>query len=316
MKGFIKKIIVFLSLAILAIIAIVISSNYIIESQSSFKIDDDITKLVIGHSHSECSVNDSILKNSINLSSSGESYFYNYQKLKKVVSDNDQINTIFIEFTNNQVDSMMDDWIWNYEKMSNFLHFYTPFIDFEDLKLLLKNNPTDFLASYSIATRKHFYRILSDDYDLIDEIGGYKDKKLSKVDKLIANNEFNSDISKNHSLSENNISYLRKMIDLCRENNINTFLIRSPQHALYADLSNEPIYQNVLKTQFKDIELLDFDTMNFPSSHYFDLDHLNYKGAKEFTTLFNNLIENNLLNSANKQSLIDTAINDFNKTTN
>ena len=81
MKGFIKKIIVFLSLAILAIIAIVTGSNFIVKSQSSFKIDEGITTLVIGHSHSECSVNDSILKNSINLSSSGESYFYNYQKL-------------------------------------------------------------------------------------------------------------------------------------------------------------------------------------------------------------------------------------------
>jgi hypothetical protein len=316
MKGFIKKITVFLSLAILAIIAIVISSNSIVESQSSFKIDDDITKVVIGHSHSECSVNDSILKNSINLSSSGESYFYNYQKLKKVVGDNKQINTIFIEFTNNQVDSMMDDWIWNYEKMSHYLHLYAPYMDSEDFKLLLKNNPTDLLASYSIATRKHFYRILSGDYDLIDEIGGYNEEKLSKVDKLIADNEFNSSISKSHSLSEANISYLRKMVDLCRENNIKTFFIRSPQHPLYADLSNEAIYQNVLRTQFKDIELFDFDAMNFPNSHYLDLDHLNYKGAKEFTTLFNNLIENNLLNSANKQSFINAAIDDFNKKTN
>jgi hypothetical protein len=313
MKGFIKKIIVFLSLAILAIMTIVISSNYIVESQSSFKIDDDITKLVIGHSHSECSVNDSILKNSINLSSSGESYFYNYQKLKKVIGDNNQINTIFIEFTNNQVDSMMDDWIWNFEKMSHYLHLYTPYMDSEDFELLLKNNPTDLLASYSIATRKHFYRILSGDYDLIDEVGGYNEEKGSKVDKLIADNEYNSRISKNHSLSKANLSYLRKMVDLCKKNNIKIFFIRSPQHPLYPDLSNESIYQNVLKTQFKDIELFDFNAMNLPNSHYLDLDHLNYKGAKQFTTLLSNLIESNLLNSSNKKSLIDRAIEDFNK---
>ena len=183
----------------------------------------------------------------------------------------------------------------------------------EDLNILLENNSTDLLSSYSIATRKHLYRIVRDDYDLIDEIGSYTGLKLSKADELIANNNFNSSISSSHSLSETNISYLRKIINFCRENNIKAFLIRSPQHPLYADLSNETVYQNVLKSRFNDIELLDFDTMTFPNSHYLDLRHLNYKGANQFTSLFNKLIENNLLNSANKQDLIDDHIKDFNK---
>jgi hypothetical protein len=313
MKGFIKKIIIFLSLALLAIIALVVGPNYIVKSQSSFKINNNITKVVLGHSHSESSVNDSILNNSINLSSSGESYFFNYQKLKKVVNQNKHINTIFIEFTNNNVDSVMDDWIWGYEKMSFYLQFYSPFMEFADFNLLLEHNSTDLLSSYSIATRKHLYRILSGDYDLIDEIGGYNATNRSKVAEMIANNKFNSSISESHSISETNLNYLRKMIKYCRENNIEVFLIRSPQHSLYADLINEGVYQDVLKTQFKDIELLDFDAMTFPNSHYLDLHHLNYTGAKEFTTLFNNLIENNLLNSLNKQSIIDKTIKDFNK---
>ena len=100
---------------------------------------------------------------------------------------------------------------------------------------------------------------------------------------------------------------------LYRENIIKTFLFRSPQHPLYADLSNETVYQNVLKSRFNDIDLLDFDTMTFPNSHHLDLRHLIYKGANQFTTLFNNLIENNLLNSINKQDLIDDHIKDFNK---
>lgn len=316
MKDFIKKVIVFLFLSILVIIAIVLSSNYIIKSRSSFKIDEKITTLVIGHSHSECSVNDSILKNSLNLSSSGESYFYNYQKLKRLVSDNNHINTVFVEFTNNQVDSMMNDWIWNFEKMSHYLHLYSPFMDSEDLKLLLNHNPTDLLASYSIATRKHIYRIFNGDYNFIDEIGGFNGEKLSKVNKLIANNNFKSSISKNHSLSKSNLSYLRKMIDLCKERNIKIFLIRSPQHPLYADLSNEIIYQNVLKTQFEDVELFDFNAMNLPNSHYLDLDHLNYKGAEEFTKIFSDLIENDLLKSVNKKSVIDKTIKNFNQKTN
>jgi hypothetical protein len=313
MKGFIKKIIVFLFLALLVTVVILIGPNYIVKSQSSFKIDADITKLVLGHSQSQCSVNDSILNNSINLSNFGESYFYSYQKLKLVVGDNAQINTVFIEFSNNHVDSIMDDWTWGYEKMSFYLSYYSPFLDSDDFNVLLEHNSKDVLSSYSLATRRHLFRILGNDYYLVDEIGGYSYEKHSNVDELIANNDFNSSISASHSVSETNLRYLRKMISFCRENSIKVFLIRSPMHPLYADLSNETVYQNVLKTQFNDIELLDFDAMTFPNSYYRDLHHLNYKGAKQFTTLFNDLIENNLLNSSNMQSLIDEKIEDFNK---
>jgi hypothetical protein len=316
MKGFIKKIIVFLALALVSIITVAIGSNYVIKTQSNFSVKKDITKLVIGHSHSQCSVNDSILRNSINLSASGESYFYNYQKLKKVVGANNQINTVFIEFTNNHVDSVMDDWTWGYEKMSFYLQYYSPFMDSEDFALLFKNNSTDLIASYSIATRKHIYRIIREDFDLVDDIGGYLYTEQSKLSELIFNNNFNSSISESHSISETNIRYLRKMIDYCRQNNVKVFLFRSPQHPLYADLSNESIYQNVMKVKFSDIDLLDFDAMNFPNDNYLDLHHLNYKGANKFTTLFNNLIENNILNSTNKQLLINNAINEFNKKSN
>lgn len=312
MKGFIKKIIIFLSLAILVLIVVVIGSNYIVKTQSSFKIDQNKTKLVVGHSHSQCAVNDSILENTINLSASGESYFYNYQKLKKVISDNNHINTVFIEFANNHVDSLMDDWTWGFEKMSYYLPYYSPYLNSGDFNLLFDHNSTDLFASYSIATRKHLYRIASLDFDLIDDIGSFTGSKQSKVDELISKNKFNSSISKSHTLSQTNLSYLRKMIDLCREKNVSVFLIRSPQHSLYADLSNEATYQNVLKTQFNDVDLLDFDAMKFPNSYYLDLHHLNYKGAKQFSTLFNNLVKTNLLESENKQNVINKAIRDFN----
>lgn len=313
MRNFLKKISAFLFLTTLAITLIVMGSNFLIKTQSNFKVNKDINKLILGHSHSQCSVNDSILKNSINLSASGESYFYNYQKLKKVIAGNKQIETVFIEFTNNQVDSVMDDWTWGYEKMSFYLQYYSPFMDSEDFNLLLKNNSTDLVASYSIATRKHLYRIIRGDFYLVNDIGGYLYTEQSNLNELISNNNFNSSISKSQSVSETNIAYLRKMIDHCKKNNIKVILFRSPQHPLYADLSNESIYQNVLKTTFSDIDFLDFDAMNFPNDNYLDLHHLNYKGAKKFTVLFNHLIENNILNSNNKQDAVDEAIYTFNK---
>ncbi|TPV33363.1 hypothetical protein FJ651_09735 [Paucihalobacter ruber] len=312
MKSFIKKISLFLLLSIVVLATIVLGSKYIVKSKSSFKINEDITKLIIGHSHSECSVDDSLLDNSINLSASGESYFYNYQKLKKVLEENKQINSVFIEFSNSQIDSVMDDWIWGFEKMSYYLQYYSPFLSSEDFNLLFENNSTDLISSYSIATRKHLYRIINGDYYLTDEIGSYADSRLSKINELMAKNRFNSTISKSQSLSTTNLTYLRKMIDLCRENKVEVFLLRSPQHPLYADLINEPVFQNVLKSQFSDVDLLDFNDMSFPNSYYLDFHHVNYKGAQQFTRLLNELINTDLLSFSNKQELIDKSLEHFN----
>lgn len=129
---------------------------------------------------------------------------------------------------------------------------------------------------------------------------------------MIINNKFNNTISKNNSLSKTNIRYLRKIIDFCQTNKVKIFLIRSPQHPLYGDLRNELVYQNVLKKSFNDVDLLDFNNMKFPNSHYLDLHHLNYKGATKFSLMLNNLTQNGLLESDNKQAIINQAIKSFN----
>ncbi|MUU77210.1 hypothetical protein [Winogradskyella endarachnes] len=313
MKTFIQKTIIFLLVSTFSVLALVIFTNYIVKQNANFKFNEKNTKLILGHSHSAYALNDSLLKNTINLSASGESYFYNYQKLRKLVDNNKQINTLFLEFANNQIDSTMDSWIWGFDKMSAKIKYYSPFLDQEDFNLLLDNNSSDLFASYSIATRKQLYRVLGQNFDFIRDIGGYSYSDITKVEDMIRNDDFNYSISKTLALSEKNISYLRKIVDFSTKNNIKIYLIRSPQHPQYADLVNESIYKNVLNTKFKDVEFLDFDAMYFPNNNYLDLHHLNATGAKKFSIFFNDLIENKgLLNTLNKQELIDKEIKVFN----
>lgn len=308
MKNFIRKTLIFLILSGIIVMSIIITSYWIVKRQSSFKIDQNITSIIIGHSQSECALDDSILDHSINLSASGESYFYNYIKLKEVIEDNKQIKNVFIEFSNNQVDSLMDDWIWGYNKMSYRLQFYAPFMSFKDMNVLIDNNPTDFIASYSVSTRKFIYRILKNDYYFVDEIGGYLEIKESHVEDIIENNKFDSSISADHTLSDTNIKYLKKMISLCREHYIDVYFIRSPFHPLYEAYENEHVFQSVYKNNFEDIKFLDFKNLIFPNDYYLDLQHLNYKGAEEYTSLLNHLLEENILDSPHMQNIIDHKI--------
>lgn len=312
MKRIIVKVIQFFILGVIVITVLAVGSNYIIKSKAQLNLDKDIKHVFVGHSHSQCSVNDNLINNSINLSASGEAYLYNLRKLERIVETNPNIETVFIEFANNNIDSVMDSWLWGYDKMSFYLQFYSPFMEREDFELMAKNNSTDLIASYSIATRKHLYRIARSNYDMIDEFGGYLDTGESKVNEFIKSNNLERTISKSLALSNDNLNYLRKMIEVCRAQDIKVFLIRSPQHELHPDKENESLYQKVLNDRFNDVELLDFDEMYFPNEHYLDLHHLNNKGAKKFSLFLNDLIQNGLIESNQKQKVISEAISAFN----
>lgn len=312
MKTILKKVGVFLGLSITLVVFLILLSNYTVRKHSNFKISKDISYAFFGHSHSECAYNDALITNSKNLSSSGESYFYTFQKVKKTLSDNPQIKTIFVEFTNNHVDSIMDSWIWGYEKMSFYLPKWGPFLDSEDYNVLLSNNSKDLLSCFSISTRKNLYRVASRDFYLGDEIGNYLDKRGSKVNSMIAENKFNRTVSKKLSISKTNLNYLRKIIEACKSKNINIFLIRSPQHDKYGDLINEYVYKRVYENRFSDVRLLDFNKLYFPNEQYIDLHHLNYEGATKYSLFFNQILENKILEKKNSVNLIDSLIRKFN----
>ena len=103
MIQFFKNIVYLIGIVIVLIVGLLIIENNYIEKKSSFKISDNIKYVVFGHSHSECTFNDALISNFKNLSEPGEAYFYTYQKLKNVIHDNPAIESVFVEFTNNQI---------------------------------------------------------------------------------------------------------------------------------------------------------------------------------------------------------------------
>src|SRR5215217_8171222 len=115
MKNFLYNVNIFFALLVGLFLIFILGSYFTSSSiinKTVYKVNSSIDKIVIGHSHPECAYNDTIIANCKNMASSGTSYFYNYYTLKPLISNNNGIKSIFIEFTNNQVDSIMTDWIW------------------------------------------------------------------------------------------------------------------------------------------------------------------------------------------------------------
>ncbi len=59
-------------------------------------------------------------------------------------------------------------------------------------------------------------------------------------------------------------------------------------------------------TKFSAVELLDFVDFPMPNNGFADDAHLNEFGAERYSTFFNYLLENGLLQKINKQKYIDS----------
>ena len=311
MKRFLTKTFLFILVSIASLCGLYFLGNSIVRKKADFKFDRSVTSIIIGHSHPECAFDDSIIPNFKNCSYSGESYFYGLPKMKNILSQNPQIKTVFIEFTDNHLErKVMNDGIWGESHLLNFYPTYSPFIEAADAELLLQKSDRNFLLASSISIKEQFLKIFSSNYNF-RKYGRYLYLERDKTDSLVAQLQRSSAnkpkvVIENNNDSNYNIAYLTRIINLCAEKGIKTYLVRSPQHKAYRDQKNEAEFEAARLKLFPDIEFLDFNNYPCMNSEFGDLEHLNYRGARKFSTWVNNLIRDGLLMAANKQDFINS----------
>ena len=279
-------------------------SRHYLDKKGNFKIKKNTVAVIFGHSHPECAFNDSLINNFANYAQSGESYFYTYFKVKKILDQNHNLKTIFLEFSNDQLDYERDSTIWADKYISNRVPIYFPFMKFNDFKFLFSHNPSGFLNSVSLYIKDNFKRIGGKNLNYTNHIGGYKYLERDKTDSLL-NTTSTLPNEKNNKVSKYSIPYLDRVLQLCKSHNIKVYLVRSPMHPASPELKNEKLYLQILQTHFSEIEFLDFKNFPLLASEFGDLEHLNYRGAKRFSYWFNNLLRQGLLEKAGKQQFID-----------
>lgn len=302
MNKFLKRTVLFIIMTACLLVSVIFIPNYVVDKKSKFTIQQHRKMVLFGHSHPECAFNDTLITNFQNLAYSAEPYFYTYQKIKKVLTQNPHIETVLIEFSNNQIDEKMNDWTWGYKYMSSMFPKYASFMDREDINLLIKNNPKDFMNCMSISTRKNLVRVLTGNYNFSDEMGGYL-----RIGKLYDNGKAANDAKDKVSakFSDVNVGYLKKIVNYSRARNKKVFLVRSPHHKNYEYLKNETAFVKIRNTEFADVDFLDFNNFPLHDDDFADYGHLNYKGADKFSKWFNTMVDSGLLQDENIQALID-----------
>src|SRR5690606_746286 len=157
-----------------------------------------------------------LITNFKNLAQSGDSYFHTFIKAKEVLSQNPQVKTIFIEFTNIDVTQFRDEEIWEDRYMNWKYPIYAPIMDVKEHLFLLVKNPISLFKALPKTTKKQFSRIETNHYNFESVTSGYLYIKESKLDSLLLANSHKEPAVKNYfNKSTHNIAYLEKLIALC-----------------------------------------------------------------------------------------------------
>jgi hypothetical protein len=292
---FIKILFFIISLSSLILILDLFTS-YNINNNNFYKLDSSVRILIMGNSHSQYALNDSIIRYSLNLSSSAESYFYTYYKLKKIVNANPQIKMLILEYSDYVFSDIMEKWTYGEEFMGyNFPH-YSHIIPFKEKLNLFSKNPKPFLITWKDALlQKSSLFFLKKKNKLYIKLqwGHYNPVNISRIEELKQKEKNSGPILK--SLSQNltsYASYLDSINRFCNSNNIKLILFRSPLLGFNAyHINFEKALLHLYKNKYATVQLWDYSKYKLDNLHFYDFEHLNYFGAEILSKEVNNKIE-------------------------
>ena len=294
MKKFCKEISVFLFIIATIVVVDVFLQKTLLFKDDNVKLPKKYSVLILGHSHPAQAYDANYIKNTINMATAGEAYLYTYFKAKKVIDKNPQIKKVFVEFTNNQIEKGMDNWIWDDVHLQYRIKECWVLLDNEALQLLYNKNPTGLINAFSKSLFDNLGCLFVNRKGMVLKGGMgkftpcdvvYLKKKLPARRKSRKINNSNA-----FEISDYNILYLEKIVKYCKGKNIQVCLVRSPMSKNYDVSFTEHKFKEILLTKFENVEWLDNKDFPIPDKGFQDKEHLNSYGAKFYSQCFNQQI--------------------------
>lgn len=306
MKEFRRNIFSFLLICLFSFLVFFITSSFFAYKSIRFKTNSNDRFVVIGHSHPECAYNDLIIQDMVNLAQSREPYFYSYLKIRKVLEQNQNIQTVFVEYTNNNISSIMDDWLFGDSDVEHKFVRYASFMSLREMSIVLQGNPREVINRLPSVLKRNVTFTLKGAKNFLYDFGSFLELEhvLEPSHLVVEDSAKLLELSHTSEVSENNIYYLRKIIDLCKDRDVEIVLIRTPFHPVYLLDNDQNLYSYYLKNHFKDVKYLDFSGFQLDLGDLADTQHLNKWGAQRYSKWFNRFLKLGKLNQPTIDSLI------------
>jgi hypothetical protein len=290
MKRLSTKIVLFGLLVFFVYVAFSMFVRYKVNEQIKIALNPRVRYLVIGNSHPECALNDSLAPMMSNWGRSGEALYYSAIKAKKIIDENPQLKAICIELSVNQLDAHMHEWVYDAEHMERAFKSYGFLISVREQQELFWTNPIEFCKASVLSDKKCVSSLMVKN-DLSPkslEWGGFQKHKISNVDSLLKLNTPCQGTLNLQPLVEN-IKAVEDLVQFAKMKGVEVVLIRCPVHSL-AGRCWEQSFDSIRKEKFGTLRFFDFQEWQGEQEEYLDLEHLNTKGANKFTPYFDSVI--------------------------
>jgi hypothetical protein len=287
MKRFITKLILFFALPLVLLLV-----GYIIavKKVNGYQPEKNVSICFIGDSHIQKGIDDKLVPNSKNHGLSAEQYLHSYYKIKLLLRNKQQLKKIYLGFSYHNLSSYSDEFTIG-EK--------TAFVGSKYFFLLPKKEQFNMLKSVEENRNTLLKNLVKELVNTnlkktknLEFIGLYQNKfknstaDLKSINKRICQHFYKD--NKIISFSKKNIYYLKKIIEICKKNNVEIEMINSPLHPIYkSKIPKEYInfYTDFCKEN--KLKVLDFSDMKLSEDCYiFDGDHVSLKGSKLLTNHF------------------------------
>ena len=312
MKRFLKNSVIFtLGLSLLFLLFFSASTTYISKGDY-FSIPKNIKNIILGHSHSACAFNDSLIDGFYNLSQNTEGYPYSFFKLKKVLEHNDQVEQVFVELTNNQITTWGENRVSGLYLDVNMPRSF-PVMDasFVWSSFVKSKNPKRILNALIQGNKSNAEFLFSKNENYIQQvwkthITPTRTFQAPKVDVFKETAPPQTETAESEiRMVGTNLEYLVKIIQLCEAKNVTLYFVRSPMPPNTV-IANEPEFQRFLRSkEFQNSPFLDFKEYPLPNAMFADKQHLNKQGQDLFSIFFNQLMISEIMQQKDLQGAID-----------
>ncbi len=262
-----------------------------VQRNYAIRLPTETTILVLGNSHPECAIKDDSIFGLKNFSRSSEPLYYTKEKLKWLLKWNPQIQKVFIELSENQLESRMYDWIWSSESVQRHVASLFPFLELNFHLEAFKVHHLRYLESFFLGMKRSITAIfLEEDQFFFSFLqwGGYKSQKGSHIKESQDSLAVLSKRQESLNPDEDNLSAIYLIDEICAKEEIELTFIRCPYH--HSAPRNFEAAYSAFFADHPDFKLLDFRDFNLSDSCFYDSQHLNDKGASIFTTYFKVII--------------------------
>ncbi len=248
----------------------------------SYALPPDKKILFVGDSHIAQGVDDAEIPGAFNSSVSADTYVSAYLRLRLLLRDNPQIDTVFLGVSPYSISRGSDETLFRPSLVAMKVPYYLPHFGEDEWTLYLERAPKDFLRAVFLSPSTYLRSSKLSNKKYFKKLGGFNPRENRSLAKAVAATET---LEKPLFWGcEAELTYLEKIRALCENRGIRLIFLNTPIYSAekYLNVSH---YYETLRERFSDIELWDYMDLDVPDDCREDVNHLNAFGAKRFAKL-------------------------------